>query len=63
MASADAAPAASSSCLVQAAQVRRGRWWSTTSVALVALGRVSGPRFDFDPAPVGGGAWYEVATA
>ncbi|MEU9372660.1 NRDE family protein [Streptomyces sp. NPDC048255] len=63
VAGADAAPATSSSCLVQAGEVRRGRWWSTTSVALVALGRESGPRFDFDPDPVAGGAWYEVAMA
>ncbi|MFD9333138.1 NRDE family protein [Streptomyces sp. NPDC060028] len=63
VASADAAPAAGSSCLMQAGELRRGRWWSTTSVALVALGRESGPRFDFDPDPVAGGAWYEVAMA
>lgn len=63
VAGADVAPAASSSSLVQAGEVRRGRWWSTTSVALVALGRESGPRFDFDPDPVAGGAWYEVAMA
>jgi hypothetical protein len=61
VASADAVPASGHTCLVQTGEPRRGRWWSTTSVSLVALGRQTGPRFDFDPAPTKGGAWYEVS--